>query len=273
MMEAATPGIPYTILVFLILLSVLVFIHEWGHYIVARIFGVKIETFSIGFGREIFGWTDKKETRWKIGWVPLGGYVKFFGDATAVSNPAAMLSKIPVAERDKCFHFKPVWQRFLIVFAGPAINVIFAVVLFSGLFATVGEDVTAPVINRFGENSVAEASGFQIGDRILEINGNSIQNFNDMSPILLMRGGEETHFLVERGGQAIEILATLEKITEKDRFGNVYTYGRLGIWSDTVINKKYQLPEAIVEGTSYTFTTFGLMLENILFSKSKSFSE
>jgi len=262
-MEAANPGIPYTILVFLILLSILVFIHEWGHYIVARIFGVKVETFSIGFGREIFGWTDKKETRWKVGWVPLGGYVKFYGDASAVSNPAEMLSKIPVKKRDKCFHFKPVWQRFLIVFAGPAINVVFAAFLFAALFAWFGEMVAEPVVGDITANSPADVAGMEVGDRILEVDGSTIETFRSISPIVSMHGGEEIMFLIERNGSIIELPVVLEKIVEKDRFGNEISYGHLGIQSTTLMLREYTFPEALVAGVKRTYTTFGLMLETI----------
>ena len=262
-MEAATPGFLYTLFQFLLLLSILVFVHEWGHFIVARIFGVRVETFSIGFGREIFGWTDKKETHWKISWLPLGGYVKFYGDASAISNPAKMLSRIPEKERNKCFHYKPIWQRFLIVFAGPAINLIFAVFLFTGLFAAVGQYVAKPVISEITPDSAAEMAGFQVGDRFLEVDGNTIETFNNIRPIVAMRGGEETLFVIERDGRIIELVATPEKVVEKDAFGNDISFGRLGVSSATMVKQEYNIFEAFAAGTKHTYTTFGLMIETI----------
>ena len=259
----ALPSVPTIIWTFLLLLSILVFVHEWGHFIVARLFGVKVETFSIGFGRELFGWTDKKGTRWKICWLPLGGYVKFYGDASAISNPAKMLSKIPEIERDRCFHYKPVWQRFLIVLAGPAINLVFAVFLFTGLFAAVGEYVAEPVISEITPDSAADAAGFQVGDRFLEVNGNTIETFNNIRPIVAMRGGEETLFVIERDGRIIELVATPEKVVEKDPLGNDISIGRLGVSSTSMIKREYNIFEAFAAGTKRTYTTFGLMLETI----------
>ena len=239
------------------------FVHEWGHYIVARIFGVRVETFSIGFGKEIFGWSDKKGTRWKISWLPLGGYVKFFGDASAISNPEKALAGMPAKERDTCFHFKPVWQRFLIVFAGPAINIVFAIFLYAGIYAGMGEFVAEPVISQVAEESPAAAAGFEVGDRILEVNGTGIDTFEQIIPMVGTKPGEEILFLVERGGAVLEITAVPNRVEETDAFGNVYPVGRLGITSTERVERSHSLGSALWAGTKRTFQLMGLMIETI----------
>ena len=133
-----SPGLLYTIFWFLLAIGPLIFIHELGHYFVGRWFGVKADVFSIGFGREIFGWSDKRGTRWKVGWMPLGGYVKFAGDMNPASTPSDEWLSLPPEERNRTFQSKKVWQRFLIVLAGPATNFLFAIVAFMIIFATIG---------------------------------------------------------------------------------------------------------------------------------------
>src|SRR5689334_21455188 len=151
------PPLWMTLLAFICMLGPLVFFHELGHYLVARAFGIPAETFSIGFGREIVGWTDRQGTRWKVAWLPLGGYVKFVGDMNATSNPAE-LDAIPEHLRDRAFQLRPVWQRFLVVLAGPAANFLLAILIFAAFFMTLG----APRTNIVGEvipNTAAAAAG------------------------------------------------------------------------------------------------------------------
>jgi len=201
------PGIIFTIASFIVLLTDLVFVHEWGHYIVARIFGVKVETFSIGFGKEIFGWRDKKDTHWKVGWLPLGGYVKFFGDATAISNPGKYLKRIAPEDRDRCFHFKPIWQRMLIVAAGPTINFLFAIFLFIGfsIVTGFGQLIDEPLIGKLIEGEAAYEAGFEAGDRISVYDGREINTFFELRDLVVNNPGKEMTFEVLRGQEWISI--------------------------------------------------------------------
>ncbi|HZG32570.1 MAG TPA: site-2 protease family protein, partial [Sphingopyxis sp.] len=166
-----SPGFLFTILAFLLVLGPLVFVHEYGHYIVGRWCGVKAETFSIGFGRKILGWTDKRGTEWKLGWLPLGGYVQFAGDRDAVSQPDADWQALPEAERAHTFPAQPVWKRALIVLAGPVTNFLFAILILAG-FAWLGGVATNPaVVGTVQAGSAADAAGLRPGDHILSIDG------------------------------------------------------------------------------------------------------
>lgn len=230
-METEAPGILFTIVAFLGGFSLLVFIHEWGHFIVARMFGVKVDTFSIGMGKEVFGRTDKNGMRWKLGAFPIGGYVKFYGDATAASNPGDIPEGLGPEERAVCFHFKPLWQKSLIVFAGPAINLLAAAVVFAGFMYTYGIQVSEPVIAGFSETSAARSAGMKIGDKIISINGESVERFNDIGPIVRLRPSYEVPVQIERAGRVMNFQATLGVAYFEDRFDNKYPYGVLGVTS------------------------------------------
>ena len=163
---------------FLLVLGPLVFVHEYGHYIVGRWCGVKADAFSIGFGRRIVGWTDKRGTEWKIGWLPLGGYVQFAGDRDAVSQPDAGWQTLPTEERSHTFPAQPVWKRALIVLAGPLTNLLFAILVFAGFFMAYGAPALPPVIGGVQAGSAAEAAGLRVGDRIVRIDGQAIESFD-----------------------------------------------------------------------------------------------
>jgi regulator of sigma E protease len=225
----SNPGFLFTVLAFLLVIGPLIFIHELGHYFVGRWFGVKADAFSIGFGREIFGWTDRRGTRWKVGWMPLGGYVKFAGDMNPASAPTDEWLSLPPEERARTFQSKKVWQRFLIVLAGPATNFLFAIVALMILFATVGYPTTPPTIGAIDAGSVAQAAGFRPGDRIVSINGSGIDTFADLSTYVALRPEEPMTFAVSRGGRDIEIQATPRLKIDEDQFGNRARIGRLGI--------------------------------------------
>jgi regulator of sigma E protease len=158
------------VLGYILMLGPLVLLHELGHYLVGRWCGVHADAFSIGFGSEIFGWTDKRGTRWKVSWLPLGGYVKFAGDMNAASMP---IDDIPLslAERERCFQFKPLWQRAAIVAAGPVTNLLIALTIFAAFNIAFGRYVADPVIKAFPQHSAAQAAGLQLGDRIIAIDG------------------------------------------------------------------------------------------------------
>ena len=218
-----------SVVAFLVVLTVLVFVHEMGHYLVARWRGVRVETFSIGFGKEIFGWTDRSGTRWKISWIPLGGYVKFFGDAGVSSAGSAQ--EIPPAERQFSFHHKPLGSRAAVVVAGPAANFIFAILLFAGLFATVGQPFTTPVIAEVQPDTVAAQAGFRGGDRIVEVDGFAVQRFEDLMQLVLVGAGRQMDFVVLRDGQNVTLRATPGTRTLTDRSGREHVVGYLGVRS------------------------------------------
>lgn len=225
---------------FILVLSVLVFVHEWGHYIVARMCGVKVETFSIGFGKEILGFEDKKGTRWKFSLIPLGGYVKLYGDVdpasaghseTVEGDEGDKPRPMTEAERQQAFFAKPVWQRALVVFAGPAINYIFAILILTGLFTFNGQPVTPPNAAAVIENSSADKSGFLPHDEVLEIDGKKIHSFEDIRREMMIALDTEKHFLVKRGDEVIDVYTRPEKVTKEDRFGFEHSRGLLGLIS------------------------------------------
>ena len=223
-----------TIIPFLFVLTIVVFFHELGHFAVARWCGVKVDTFSIGFGHKLFGWRDRKGTEWKVGWLPLGGYVKFAGDENAASLPdEEKLAEIPESEKAHYFHFKPVHQRAAVVAAGPVANFILAIVIFAVLFSVVGRTVATPVVDSVQPDTPAAAAGFQPGDRVVEIDGRDISSFEDMQRIVSVSGGSTLDFTVERGGTQVDLTATPEMRVVTDRFGNEHRMGMLGIVRNT----------------------------------------
>jgi regulator of sigma E protease len=225
----SNPGFLFTVLAFLLVIGPLIFIHELGHYFVGRWFGVKADAFSIGFGREIFGWTDKRGTRWKVGWLPLGGYVKFAGDMNPASAPTDEWLSLPPEERARTFQSKKVWQRFLIVLAGPATNFLFAIVALMILFASYGYPSTPSTIGIVLPNTAAAAAGFRPGDRITAVNGSRVETFSDLRTYVALRPEEAMRFTVRRGDAEIELRATPRATAEPDEFGNRARVGTLGV--------------------------------------------
>jgi regulator of sigma E protease len=236
---------------FLLVIGPLIFIHELGHYFAGRMFGVKADTFSIGFGREITGWTDKRGTRWKVGWLPLGGYVKFKGDMSPASTPTDEWLSLPAAERAQTFQAKKLWQRFIIVAAGPMTNFLFAIVALMILFATVGYPTNPAIIGGVAPGSVAQRAGFQAGDRILAVNGSGIELYTELQTYVALRPDEPMLFSVERGGRTLEIQATPLLHVEQDRFGNQIRIGRLGVVQSGARTYEklpfYRLPGAAID--------------------------
>ncbi len=222
---------------FLIVLSVLVFIHEWGHYIVARMCGVRVETFSIGFGKELFGRTDRNGTRWKFSLIPLGGYVKMFGDTDPASaghddktkGKDGKVRKLTAKERKVAFFTQPVWQRSLIVFAGPAINFLFAILVLSILYISYGKPETPPVVTAVEIGSAADTAGLQPHDTVLEINGRKMNRFGDIQRIVTISLDEQMEFLVQRGEKTLTLTGTPKRKELTDRFGFKHERGFLGI--------------------------------------------
>jgi regulator of sigma E protease len=218
------------VVAFLFVLTVVVFFHELGHFIVARWFGVRVLVFSIGFGRELFGFNDRKGTRWKVSAVPLGGYVKFFGDENAASAPdfnaAAAMSE---AERKQSFIHQKVGPRAAVVAAGPLANFILAIVIFAAVAMIYGRQSTMARVDSVQPDSAAAAAGFQPGDVVLSINGRRIRSFSEMQRIVSFSAGEPLAVVVDRGGSQVTLKATPALREVKDSFGNVHRIGVLGI--------------------------------------------
>ncbi|MEH6756306.1 MAG: RIP metalloprotease RseP [Parasphingorhabdus sp.] len=246
------PGILLTLFAFLLTIGVLVFIHEMGHYLVGRWCGVKADAFSIGFGKEIIGWNDKRGTRWKIGMLPLGGYVQFAGDMNPASTPSDDWLQLPAEERSRTFQSKSLLQRAAIVLAGPAINFLFAILILAGFALVYGESVTPPIVGTVAENSTAESIGLENGDKIVEIDGDRINLFSDLSREISIIPDEEVEIKFERDGSIISKEAKIGVRIEKDRFGNEYRIGLLGISPGSLERRDVPLWEAPIVATRQT---------------------
>ena len=223
------PGILITVVGFALVIGPLIFVHEMGHYLAGRLFGTKIDAFSIGFGAEIAGWTDRRGTRWKLSAFPLGGYVKFAGDMNAASEPDPAWLELPPEERARTLPGKPVWQRAIIVAAGPVVNLLLAVLIIAGFVYANGENVTPSVVGGVVAESPAAKAGLQAGDRITALGGRSVDTYGDMVGFTILRPGELVTIDFVRGGVARRVSATTLAVVEKDAFGNASKLGRLGI--------------------------------------------
>ncbi len=215
---------------FLFVLTIVVFFHELGHFLVARWCGIRVLVFSIGFGPELFGFNDKHGTRWKVSAIPLGGYVKFFGDDNAASTPDAnAVASMSASERAVSFFFQPVRNRAAVVVAGPLANFILAIVIFAGIFSIYGKPSTAARVDTVQENSAAAAAGFRSGDVVTMIDGRTIDSFSDMQRIVSTSAGKQLVVQVDRDGKPVTLNATPELREVKDNFGNTHRMGVLGI--------------------------------------------
>ncbi len=236
-------------------LMLVVFIHELGHFQVGRWCGVQIQTFSIGFGKELFGYNDKYGTRWRLSLIPLGGYVKFVGDENAASLPKA--SQTPEAARDKTlFHNASVWRRVAIVVAGPVANFILAIAIFAVVFATLGRPITAPRVDALMPGGAAEAAGFLPGDLIVEIDGKAIDSFSQIQQIVTLAAGNLLTVIVERDGERITLTPTPERREMPDGLGGTQRIGVIGITRNMedgdLVYKRFGPLQAIAEGVKET---------------------
>lgn len=255
-------GIP-----FLVILTALVFVHELGHYLVARWNGVRVEVFSIGFGPELFGWTDRAGTRWKFSAIPLGGYVKMFGDANAASMPAEDNAEMSEAERAVAFPYKRLGQRAWIVSAGPIANFLFAIVLLAGLFSLIGQPFTPAVVGQVVPGSAAEAAGFQPGDKIIAVNGETVARFEELQRIVGLRPEEELEVVLLRDGREIGLIATPARVERENSLGETQEVGQLGIQrsgSEFIqhdpLTAVWQATRETVSIVSQTFTALGQII-------------
>jgi len=218
------------LLPFLFVLTIVVFFHELGHFWVARRCGVKIDAFAVGFGPELFGFNDRHDTRWRVAAIPLGGYVRFHGDDSAASTPDTIaLSKMSASERKVSFFHKPVAQRMAIVAAGPIANFVLAIAIFAGIFMLYGKQASPARVNTIAPLSAAEVAGFKQGDLVVTIDGQKVETFSDMQRIVGINPGQLLEFVVDREGKLVTLKATPALEEHKDRFGNIFKLGRLGI--------------------------------------------
>jgi regulator of sigma E protease len=246
-------GLSY-IIPFLGVLTVLVFVHELGHYLIARRNGVRVEVFSIGFGPELFGWWDRAGTRWKFSAIPLGGYVKMFGDSDPTSGlPIQGLAQLPQLERDVSFHYKTLGQRAAIVAAGPAANFIFAVIVLAVLFMTFGQPFTPAEVGQVQPGSAAERGGIRPGDLILSIDGQAVERFEDVQQAVRLNPGVPMDIVVKRDGQELGLNVTPSLTEVTDRFGNRHQLGLLGIGRSGVEYVKRDPASAVVRATTETW--------------------
>jgi regulator of sigma E protease len=214
---------------FFALIGPLIFVHELGHYLVGRLLGVKVDVFSVGMGRELFGWNDRHGTRWKVSALPIGGFVKFAGDMGPAGEPDPAWLALSPQEQARTMHGKPAWQRFLIVAAGPLTNFLVAILIYAGFYAAYGVPHTAPVVGSVVRNAAADKAGIRPGDRILSINERSIATFDDIELMLLIRPHTPLHILIQHGAQTRAIDLVSDTITQVDDSGNRIESGQLGI--------------------------------------------
>ena len=247
---------------FILVLSLVVTIHELGHFLAARACGVAVERFSIGFGRALFSRRDRSGVEWRVGWIPLGGYVMFAGDPNVASVPdaaglqamkAEILARSGPEALARHYHFKPVWQRALVTAAGPAANFLLAIVLFAALFMAFGERTLSPRIGMVEPGGVAEAAGFRKGDLVVEAAGRRIGSFQDLVEVVQVRGGASTDFVVNRDGREIRLTATPEwrRIATEPGAPRV---GRIGLGpTEEVVRQTFGPVEAVAKGVDRTW--------------------
>lgn len=258
-----SPGFFVTLLAFAAVIGPLVFVHELGHYLVARLFGVHAEVFSIGFGPELKAWHDRRGTRWRVAALPLGGYVKFAGDMNAASQSDPAWLELSPEERQRTFQIKPVWQRMLVVLAGPAANFLFAILVLAGFAMAHGENVTPPLVDVIRAGSAAQAAGLKPGDRIRAIDGAAVDRFDALSRSVIGRPNEEVVLTIERQGQVRNVPVVIGTRIERDRFGNEYRLGMLGVASNSSVVQPVSVLMAPVVATRQTVAIVDMMVDGL----------
>jgi len=246
-----------TIVPFLFVLTIVVFVHEMGHYLVGRWCGIGVQAFSIGFGPELFGFNDKRGTRWKLCAIPLGGYVKFAGDMNATSTPDAEgLAKLSEEELKVAFHTQPVWKRAATVAAGPIFNFLLTIAVFAVLFGTMGRPIADPVVGRIMPGSAAEEAGFLPGDRFVSVDGDAVETFADLQRHVSGRTDDPLAIVVLRDGKEVTLNVTPRLTEQKDALGNTVKIGIIGVGTTEETGQfrivEYGPLEAVVEGVKET---------------------
>lgn len=220
-----------TIIPFLFVLTIVVFVHEMGHYLVGRWCGIGVDAFSVGFGPELIGFNDRRGTRWKLSAIPLGGYVKFVGDMSVTSDPSAPQASeaLDPAQRKVAFHLQPVWKRAATVFAGPAFNFLLTIAVFAVMLSIYGRTVTEPTVAEIRAGSPAEAAGFLPGDRFVSVDGQPVASFGDVQRLVSGRAGDSMVFVMARDGKDVTLTATPELLEQTDALGNTIRIGVIGV--------------------------------------------
>ncbi|MCA1196720.1 M50 family metallopeptidase [Sphingomonas sp. R647] len=259
-----TPGFFLYLIAFFLIIGPLVFVHELGHYAAGRYFGIKAEAFSIGFGREVAGFTDKRGTRWKFGWLPLGGYVKFAGDMNPAGQPSPEWLALPAAERAQTFQAKPLWQRAIVVAAGPITNFLVAIAILGAFAVAYGEAKMPAVAGQIQPGTPAAAAGLKPGDRFVAIGGRQVETFEDMMRFTSLRAGMKVQIDYVRDGQPARTEAVIGRRVEKDRFGNETSRGILGIApSEQVVRTPIAWWQAPAVGFNRTVSLVGTMIDGL----------
>ena len=251
------------ILGFLLVLGPLVTLHELGHYLVGRWFGVKADAFSVGFGKELAGITDRRGTRWKLSALPLGGYVKFAGDMNPASQADPEWLALPPEERAQTFQAKALWQKALIVAAGPVTNFLIAIAILASFNFAYGRLEIPPVVQVLAEEGAAAEAGIAMGDRILRIDGESIDSFDQLRSHIAPHPGEPVEIEVERDGETLAFDFAIPSITERDRFGNEFKVGQIGVGSGAGEVVQVGPGEAVVLAVRQTGEIMELMVTGI----------
>ena len=247
-------SLPHTILAFVVVISVIVFVHEFGHYIVAKLCGVRISAFSLGFGKELFGWNDRSGTRWKISALPLGGYVKMFGDSSEASTPdTSTLDNMSAEEREKAFHFKPLYQKAMIVSAGPIFNFLLTIGIFTYFIMTNGLPSIEPIVGGIMPNSAAFEAGLQVGDKVTMVDANEVHSFNDIPYYISTNLGTPVVLSVQRGAENLKITLTPKNVEDDDGLGNKVKHPLIGIKSGEIKYADIGLAGAVKEASVRTY--------------------
>ncbi|MBD0416299.1 RIP metalloprotease RseP [Oryzicola mucosus] len=264
-----------TIIPFLFVLTVVVFVHEMGHYLVGRWCGIGVKAFSIGFGPEIVGFNDRHGTRWKLSAIPLGGYVKFVGDMNATSTPdAAAEAQLSAEDRKVAFHTQPVWKRAATVIAGPLFNFILTIAVFAVFFGVYGRYVMDPVVAEVRPDSPAAIAGIEPGDRFVSVDGRPVTTFSDVQRIVSARGGDPLVFVMSRDGRDVTLTATPELADQQDGLGNTVKVAVIGVVSNEEVGQPrlitYSPGEALVQAvndTGYVIARTGQFLQRFAFGR------
>ena len=244
---------------FLLVLGPLVTLHELGHYLVGRVFGVKADSFSVGFGREVAGFTDRRGTRWKLSALPLGGYVQFAGDRNPASQPSEEWLNLPAEEREQTFQAKPLWQRALIVVAGPLMNFAIAIAIIATFNVAYGKLVVPPVVAVVEAGSAADKLGIAPGDRFVKVDGQQIVDFEQVRNLVAPNPGALLHLTMERDGVQRALAFVVPTVVQRDSFGNTFRIGLLGVGPDP--NAAQILPVGALEGVGLGIKQTGEIVE------------
>ncbi len=250
-----------TIVPFLFVLTVVVFVHEMGHYLVGRWCGIGVREFSIGFGPELLGFNDRKGTRWKLSAIPLGGYVKFVGDMSVTSDPTSQEAEaLSSEERRTAFHLQPVWKRAATVFAGPAFNFLLTIAVFAVMFSIYGRTISEPMVAEVRAGSPAEAAGFLPGDRFVSVGGQRVVTFADVQRLVSGRAGDPITFVMARGEEEVSLTAIPELVEQTDALGNTIRLGVIGVVNNEAMGQPRHIAYGPVESVAEAVKETGYII-------------